>query len=120
MRKITLKVYWSKKENDFVVDYQSKSTGGYVIGHVVGKRVEARRSLNDDSKHGLWESERHLYKDGEYNFHEHDFIKEMQSRGYDTKTLKFSIKIEPSKLEEMFPHVYETLTVEEKQKLGIT
>lgn len=116
MRKLTLMVKWSKKEDDFIVYYPSKSTGGYVIDHLVGKRTKYQIEQLDLN---LWESEKFLYKHGGYNFIEHDFIKEMASRGFDVKTLKFSIKIDPNQLKEKFPHIYDELSKEDKKKLGI-
>ena len=115
MQKITLKIYWSKKENDFVVCYPSKGSGGLAIDHVVGKRVSSSLTGMRD----LSPTEKFLWREGRYDFFETDFIAEMKARGFDVKTLKFSIKLDPIKIKESFPHIYEQLTDSEKEKLGL-
>ena len=118
MREITLKIFYSKKEKDFVVQYPAgKSTGGYVISQIISKRTIAR--LKTMESKDLWDSEKVLYSDGNYNFIEHDFIKEMENRGFDIKTLKFSIKLDAKKIEKTFPEIYKNLSMEDKNKLGI-
>lgn len=118
MREITLKIFYSKKEQDFVVQYPAgKSTGGYVITQIISKRTISR--LKTMGTKDLWNSEKVLYSSGDYNFIEHDFIKEMENRGFDIKTLKFSIKLDSKKLEKNFPEIYKSLSIEDKRKLGI-
>ena len=56
---------------------------------------------------------------GKYSLLETDWIKELEERGYDKKTLKFEISISRHMLKAKFPHIYEDLTKEEKEKLGI-
>lgn len=116
MKYLTLKIQWNENEKDFMVYYPRKTDGLYVIDHVVGRRAQSKMKQIDMN---LWPSEKFLYQYEGYNFYEHDFIQEMKNRGYDTKTLKFSIKIDPNQLKEKFPHIYEDLTKDEKKKLKI-
>lgn len=121
MKQVTLKIFWSEKEQDFVVQYPSGgATGGYVVGHIISNRNNARfRGSSEKEPSDLWSSEKFLYAHGDYDFIEHSFIKEMESRGFDKKTLKFSIKLDVSKLKERHPYIYADLTKEQKKKLGI-
>lgn len=117
MKEITLKIYYSKKEKDFVVQYPAgKATGGYVISQIISKRTISRmKNLSG----GLWDSEKKLFTDGNYDFIEHDFIKEMENRGFDITTIKFSIKLDARRLEKMFPDLYNSLSAEAREKLKI-
>jgi hypothetical protein len=55
----------------------------------------------------------------EWVVYSHDILKDLESRGYDPKTFKIEIKIDPKNLKEKFNHLYIQLTDEEKLKLGI-
>lgn len=118
MQKITLKVKWSKKENNFVVCYPRKQDGAYLIGQLIHSRI--CHQLRIDNKHELGPTDKFLWNEDDYTFFEHNFIKELENRGYDITTFSFSIQIDPLKLKSNFPHIYETLTKKEKKKLGIT
>ena len=96
----------------------SKASGGYVLSHLIGKRTQYKFKEERDDPN-LWTTEKHLWDEGLYTFYEHDFLKEMEARGFDIKTLKFSIKLDASKLKARFPHIYEGLTQAQKDKLCI-
>lgn len=74
----TLKVVWSKRERDLLISYPSKPDG-----HLVHNVLNCKR-CHPDMK-GLfgvtWEP---------------SFIDELEARGYDLTTLKFSIKRKPT------------------------
>ena len=65
----TLLIRWSKKEEDFIVYYPKIQDGGFAIDHICGNACCI--------KHPGFES---------------TFIKELEKRGYDLKTLKFTIR----------------------------
>lgn len=71
-----LSLSWDKREKDFMINFPRKSDGWLAQGHLVGRVL-----LFD--YHG----------ERPYNFTEFNFIKELENRGYDPKTIKFSIEL---------------------------
>lgn len=69
-----LRVRWSKREQDFLVSYPRKCDGGLAIGLFCNKQQRfdyaTRQVVFDPS-----------------------FVDELEARGYDTKTLQFSVKL---------------------------
>ncbi len=70
-----LKVTWSEAQNDFVVAYPKAKCDGHLA-------------------YGVFFNQRFSYsfKDGLPTF-DPAFVDELESRGYDTKTLSFSVKL---------------------------
>jgi hypothetical protein len=75
-----LSVIFDKRKNDFVVKYPRSCDGALAINHLVNDTLEYRIALKE--------------KEYPYNFEVTNFIKELENRGYDIKTLKFSIELE--------------------------
>lgn len=76
----TLMVKWSKRENDFVIQYPRRCDGSFL-----NTKLFSRRLIYDYLK----------YCKGDprpYN-EEVDFIEELERRGYDKTTLRFEIKL---------------------------
>ena len=71
-----LSLAYDKREKDFVVHYPRKVDGNLTLSQLVG------RNLLFDC-HG----------ERPYNFTEFNFVKELEKRGYDPKTIKFSIEL---------------------------
>jgi len=67
-RENTLSMYWSKREKDIVYAYPSK-VDGHMLHHRLGSEV-----------YNKWKDEYDL-----------SFFKELEARGYDLTTLRFSI-----------------------------
>ncbi len=88
-----LRIAWSKRENDFVVYYDAKPNGGWFLDRIIGKRTE---TLLKSSAAGdpAWQL------DGAFDCNWNpnigvfrvDFIKEMEARGYDPRTLRVSVR----------------------------
>lgn len=76
-----LKVYWSKKEKDFMVQYPRKCDG-----HFIQNKLFIQNMIFDLIKYNKTTCEL-PYK------MEADFIKELEERGYDKTTMKFEIKL---------------------------
>lgn len=77
-----LLVRWSEREKDFLVTFPDfKSTGGFAIGWLTQIRV-------DDGYPGARTTR---LSDEELPFKGRTFAQEMESRGYDPKTLRFQI-----------------------------
>ena len=69
----TLSLSFSKKEHDFLVKYPVKCDGKMVLHHL----------LSNIALHNFQGKEYEMFS----------FIKELEKRGYDPKTLRFSIKL---------------------------
>lgn len=71
INKDTLLVRWDEKEQDFKVWFPAgeQCTGGFIIGHLVDRPVCIGSKYFEDT-----------------------LIKELDKRGYDPKTLRFTIK----------------------------
>jgi hypothetical protein len=74
-----LSVIYDKKQRDFVVKYPRKCDGALAIHHLVG----------DTLKYKIPDEETRY----PYNWVKENFIEELEKRGYDTTTLKFSIEL---------------------------
>lgn len=126
MKKIKMKVFWSKKEKDFVVSFHHKGTGGTFLELLKPKIFERYASheyyQNDPRFREIKEKERkdpNFLNGVTWRTYEHDILKDLESRGYDPKTFKMEISINPLDLESKFPHVFNSLTDQEKEKLGL-
>jgi len=120
MNKIKLRVVWSKKENDFMIYYPRKADGSFIHQLVKAWQMVHPASLIDSFLDRSTKEARHYRGSlGKYSLLETDWIKELEERGYDKTTLKFEISISRHMLKTKFPHIYEDLTKEEKEKLGI-
>jgi hypothetical protein len=70
-KETTLYAYWSRKERDLMYCYPKSKADGHLLHAVFGYPG----SFSNDI----------------------DLLKELESRGYDTTTIKFSIKLKDSK-----------------------
>ena len=77
-----LSVIYDKRQKDFVVKYPRRCDGNLALNHLVSDTLEYRLPTKD--------------KDYPSNFEVTNFIKELDKRGYDTSTLKFSIELKSS------------------------
>jgi len=74
-----LSVIWDKRQKDFVVKYPRKCDGALAIHHLVGNML-------------MWDMTKALKR--EFMCHRtENFKEELEKRGYDLSTLKFSIKL---------------------------
>jgi hypothetical protein len=80
-----LKIFWSKKENDFMIQYPRRCDGSFIqfkffhrqmIFDLIKYNTETIRNSNV------------LPYDKE-----NDFIEELEKRGYDKKSMKFEIRL---------------------------
>jgi hypothetical protein len=69
-----LSVIYDKRQKDFVVKYPRRCDGALAIHHIVGDTLVYRH-----------------FNEPPYEIS--NFIKELEERGYDVTTLKFSIKL---------------------------
>lgn len=74
-----LSVIYDKRQKDFVVKYPRRCDGALAIHHLVGDILKYKFP-DDETRYP-------------YNWISDNFIKELESRGYDITTLKFSIKL---------------------------
>jgi len=74
-----LSVIYDKKEKDFVVKYPRRCDGALALNHLVGDILTYR--IPDQE---------HRYP---FNWVKENFIQELEKRGYDTTTLRFSIEL---------------------------
>jgi len=75
-----LSVIWDKRQKDFVFKYPRRCDGALAINHICG----------DVLKHVMPSK-----KDPPFNFEAFNFKDELEKRGYDLTTLKFSIELLP-------------------------
>lgn len=93
--KIELKACWSKKENDIMIHYPCGSDGHFLNNLLNGLRLspysktDAERLKKGGNKMNFWCDSYNQYL-GIYEIE--TFIEALDKRGYDLKTLKFSIK----------------------------
>ena len=78
-----LSIKWSKREKDFIINYPRRCDGA-LISHVI---------LSDRLGYCLPSNE-HKYP---RNFIIENLVKELESRGYDITTLKFSVDLKENK-----------------------
>lgn len=76
-----LSVIYDKRQKDFVVKYPRRCDGALAMHHLVNDKLEWRLPTKENKLN---------YP---YNWEETNFIKELERRGYDTSTLKFSIEL---------------------------
>ena len=125
MKNLKLKIYWSEKEQDFIVSYPRKGDSGWIIDRILGDRKTIRIKSNVTKKDN---PELTYYSDisvrdstfdwsnrGVYDL---NFIKELEDRGFDKKTLKFEVKIKLEELTGQFSHLIEKLSAKDKVKLN--
>lgn len=74
-----LTLIYDKRERDFVVKYPRKYDGGLVISHLISDILLYKFPDNETQY--------------PYNWTKENFIKELENRGYDITTLKFSIEL---------------------------
>lgn len=73
-----LSLIWDKRQNDFVFKYPRRCDGKLIGSHICG----------DILRHVMpWE------KAPPYNFEKTNFAEELERRGYDLTTLRFSIEL---------------------------
>ena len=77
-----LSVIYDNRQNDFVVKYPRSCDGALAMNHLVNDTLEYRMPTKE--------------RDYPSNFEVTNFIKELENRGYDIKTLKFSIELKNS------------------------
>ncbi len=78
MGKLTL--IYDKRQKDFVVKYPLRCDGALIMNTIVGDTLKYEIPGLD---------KKHYYP---YNFSTFNLIKELEERGYDITTLKFSIE----------------------------
>lgn len=78
MSERTLKVKWSKKENDLLISYPRRSDGA-LMNYVLG---DTMKWGGIDGKEKGWQ-----------NYEVFNLVEELKKRGYDITTLNFSIKL---------------------------
>jgi len=76
-----LSVIYDKRQKDFVVKYPRRCDGALAMHHLVNNILEWRLPTKESG----WNYP--------YNWEETNFMKELERRGYDTSTLKFSIEL---------------------------
>lgn len=76
-----LSLIYDKRQKDFVVKYPRRSDGALVIHTLINDNL--RWCLPDDADH----------KSYPYNWIKENFKEELEKRGYDLTTLKFSIEL---------------------------
>jgi hypothetical protein len=93
MEKLVIK--WSKKEEDFVIHYPNKADGSFMSSLIRPWRQLCMTSMKHHFVNpefgGHW-TEVSYYRLPMDTVIEMDWIKELDRRGYDTKTLKIEIK----------------------------
>lgn len=113
MKKLKLRLYWCAKEKDFMVDYPSKSDGGWIFNQILGKHTI---NLPKETGQNLKLKELAECKHNQFLavFEMADFIEELERRGYDKTTLKFEVQIDINKILDHFPHVLSEMNEKEQ------
>jgi hypothetical protein len=80
-----LKVYWSKKENDFLIQYPRRCDGSFIqfklfYRQMIFDLIKYNTETKSNSRILPYEKEE-------------DFIEELEKRGYDKTTMKFEIRL---------------------------
>ncbi len=73
-----LSVIYDKRQKDFVVKYPRRCDGHLAMNHLVGDEL-------------MFDLDKHLNRIDGFPYRLENFIQELERRGYDPKTLKFSI-----------------------------
>ena len=74
-----LSIIYDKRQKDFIVKYPRRCDGNLALTHLVGNILKYKIPIA-----GV---------EYPYNFDKTNFIEELEKRGYDPKTLKFSIEL---------------------------
>lgn len=77
-----LRIVWSKKEGDFLIHYPRPEDGRLINNKILAEQLEWGGLEGKDK--------------GWTNYKTFNLIEELDRRGYDTKTLKFTIKLKPA------------------------
>lgn len=75
-----LSLIWDKRQKDFVFKYPRRCDGALIVNHIAGDVLKY-----------VMPSE----KPAPYNFRKFNLVEELESRGYDITTLKFSVELKP-------------------------
>lgn len=121
---LKMRIKWSKKEKDYIVFFKHKADGGTFLELIKPKKFLVYSGHDYYQKDPRFKCENSIKDDNFLNgvtwkLYAHDIIKDLESRGYDPKTLKLEISIDPTQLKEKFQQIYNNLTTEEKKKLDI-
>jgi len=73
-----LSLIWDKRQKDFVFKYPRRCDGALIVHHICG----------DVLKHVMPGE-----KKPPFNFEKFNLVEELERRGYDTTTIKFSIEL---------------------------
>jgi hypothetical protein len=76
-RKRQLRAYWSKRENDLVFYHPTQKADGHLLYGVLA----CERQRHD------WHTGKPVY--------DPSFVEELEKRGFDIKTLRFSVELKP-------------------------
>jgi hypothetical protein len=76
-----LSVIYDKRQNDFIVKYPIRCDGALILNHLVNELLLWSMPENAD------------HKQYPYNWRQFNLKDELESRGYDLSTLKFSIEL---------------------------
>jgi hypothetical protein len=77
-----LVVFWSKRENDFLIRYPRSCDGHLAYGVFCGDRMRLATAAEQREHNLRWDFDP-------------SFVKELEARGYDTTTLRFECKRRP-------------------------
>ena len=80
LNKLKLSLIYDKRQKDFVVKYPFRCDGNLVMNHIVGDILKWRIPNREKQEYP-------------FNFDTNNFTKELDKRGYDITTLKFSIEL---------------------------
>ena len=97
-----LKIKWSKRENDFMI-YYPRSCDGSLISELLKpwKFLVMRAIKHNWSEPSYKENTAYNGVTGMYTLMEMDWLKELDRRGYDLKTLKFEISMKEEKKKDL-------------------
>lgn len=80
MKETTLKIRWSKRENDFIIQYPRRCDGAFLDTKLFSRKL-------------IYDYLKYIKGDPRPYNEEVDFIEELERRGYDKTTLRFEIKL---------------------------
>lgn len=79
-----LSIVWDKRQNDFIIKYPRKCDGFLVASKIIEDQL-------------LWDLDKSANREF-YAYRKENLIKELDRRGYDKTTLKFSIELKQEKI----------------------
>lgn len=79
-KKNKLQLFYNKSMRDFVISYPNKLDGNLIFHHILSDILLHSNSCNNEKKYP-------------FNFDVFNFKDELEKRGYDLTTLKFSIEL---------------------------